>query len=195
MEINEAVDYVKQHIMRTNKSAVDGVTFCWNRLDISDEDLDALAQEGFRVRVGEALRSGDVYAPSISDGVRTSVRVTGRTNEERAVLRVSVVLSETYLETDTGRKAIVQFTPSDCRAYVNRQLDIENGCRRHRNVMEHVERRLRACGKRTVADLGQCEQDIIARAWIDAREGRDTNELERFKKPPQKETARKAARA
>lgn len=51
MSINKAIESVRQHVIKTGKSAAEAVSFMWGRLDLSEQDIDLLAQEGLRQRL------------------------------------------------------------------------------------------------------------------------------------------------
>lgn len=184
MTLNEAYHAVKAYQKRTSKTDVESTKAMWDKLDLSEEDIEKCTLTGFLMGLGNVNRSPDEYS---EDGVRTSVRVEGNTASRFTSVRVSI-LENILLVTETGaRKALIRFTVHDCQFYINGQLDRENGLRRHREVMQYIQSRLRAFSKKTVADLGDGEQTIIERAWEAAREGREPSS--EFAKKPTKSAA------
>jgi hypothetical protein len=187
MKIEEAVSLAVLHSQKCGASAPRSVRDNWEKFSFSASAIEALAQEGLTVRVAAELRN-PMQREEV-EPMRVNIVSRSDGNTQPTFIHVRI-LRDTVLDTAGGiRKALIDFTQSDCRCYIEQQEAQKVGIERHIHVMEHIRARLQKCGKKRVVDLAQGEQEIIARMWEAARNGRDSDAFDRFRDPVQPHTA------
>lgn len=182
MSIQEAVKAVYKQQKSTGGSAIGVVRKLWAKLSLSDSDLETLAQQALAGRVSAFATGGHLadkeesatpfrqfltesYHPPVSSP--SEPRATASVTVERTpvkIIDVTVsILYNTNYDINGRRKAFIEFTLSDLNYSITRYGQQIEGHQRHLAVMQYTKERLNKLGKRSVSELAQGEQTILAR--------------------------------
>lgn len=180
MSIQEAVKAVYKQQKSTGGSAIGVVRKLWAKLSLSDSDIETLAQQALAGRVSAFATGGHLadkeestssyrepYRPPPQTNSPSEPRIHTSVVIERPpvkVIDVTVsVLYNTNYDINGHRKAFIEFTLSDLNYSINRYGQQIEGHQRHLAVMQYTKERLNKLGKKSVSELAQGEQTILAR--------------------------------
>lgn len=125
-EIEIAIDIIKQYIAENYINSRDAIIALWPRLEMNQENLDMLAQEGLYQRLQQSFHNDRYLIEKENTEVIPLQIISASNGEEQLrpqVITLRVFERVTYQDINGINKPIIKFTLVDIRAQKNRLND------------------------------------------------------------------------
>lgn len=199
MSVTEATHAVRKLMHETGASASEATRALWPSLGLGAEDVDTLAMSALAARAGQLATSGkpviDVeptssridpltkteqgfYVPAAFRGTERSVSIT-RT-PVNVVERAVMVLHNAQYNINGKSVKLIDFGPYHLSKLEESAATTGNGFHRLADFCQQVKKRLGELKKSSIRELADGEQQKIARAFWDIKNGISVRGLESF---------------